>query len=132
MVPRDFVVEAIVSLSARPDTAGSVYHLADPSPLTVDQMLAELARATGRRAVRIRLPLGMAKAALRHLGPVRRLIGIPADALDYFVHPARYVTARTQAILKDAGVRCPRFPEYSGRLVGFVRAHPEIGSEAMA
>ena len=132
VVPRDFVVDAMALLSGREDSLGQVYHLADPKPLTVRELLNELARATGRRMVCIPLPLGLAKTSVAHVPGMRRLIGIPPQALDYFVHPARYGTAKTQAALASGGVRCPRFPEYSSRLVGFVVAHPEIGSAAMA
>ena len=74
----------------------------------------------------------MAKLSLRHVPGVQWLIGIPADALDYFVLPARYGTTQSQAALQAGGIRCPRFPEYADRLVEFVVAHPEIGSAAMA
>jgi hypothetical protein len=60
------------------------------------------------------------------------LLRIPASALDYFVHPTRYATAKTQAALEGSGVRCPAFTEYAARLVDFVREHPEIGATAMA
>jgi thioester reductase-like protein len=55
VVPRDFVVDAIAWLSARAGTAGGTYALADPDPPTVDGMLRILARATGRRVLRVPL-----------------------------------------------------------------------------
>jgi thioester reductase-like protein len=132
VVPRDFVVEAIAFLSGTPGSKNRVYHLADPKPLTVEQMTRELARATGRSLIRVPVPLGAAKLLLAHVPGMRSLIGIPANTLDYFVHPGHYVTTATQAALQAGGVRCPRFPEYAGRLVEFVIAHPEVGSRAMA
>ena len=50
VVPRDFVVEAITFLSGMPGSKNRVYHLADPKPLTVEQMTRELARATGTQS----------------------------------------------------------------------------------
>jgi thioester reductase-like protein len=132
LVPRDFVVEAITFLSGTPASKNRVYQLADPKPLTVEQMIQELARATGRSLIRIPLPLGLAKFSLRHVPGLNSLIGIPADTLDYFVHPGHYVTTGTQAALQAGGIRCPGFPEYADRLVEFVRAHPEVSSAAMA
>lgn len=132
VVPRDFVVSAIDWLSGRPETLGCVYQLADPHPLTVAEMLAQLQRATGRRILRVPLPLGVAKWAIRHLPGVGRTLRIPASAIDYFVHPARYSTANAQAALAGSGIRCPPFSEYGETLVGFARRHPEVGSAAMA
>ena len=131
VVPRDYVTDAITYLSARAESAGHVYNLADPAPLTVDAMLDTLETATGRTMIRVPLPLSAAKGAIDHVPGVYPLMRIPSSAIDYFVHPTRYGTARTQADLAGSGIRCPRFPEYADRLVAFVREHPEIGSAAM-
>jgi thioester reductase-like protein len=131
VVPRDFVLDAITFLSGLPESRGQVYQLADPNPLTVAQMIREIARATRRKVLRIPLPLRLAKWMLRKVPGMNTLIGIPADMLDYFVHPARYGSARTQAALEPGGIHCPRFPEYAENLVTFVRAHPEISSAPM-
>jgi thioester reductase-like protein len=132
VIPRDFVVDAITFLSGCPESKNQVYHLADPNPLTADQMMRELARVIGRNIIRVPVPLWAARLLLTHVPGMQYLIGIPAATLDYFVHPGRYATARTEAALKAGGIRCPRFPEYAGRLVDFVIAHPEISSAAMA
>jgi thioester reductase-like protein len=132
VVPRDFVVEAMTYLSGLPGSRGCVYHLADPDPLTVEQLLEELGRVTGRKMIRVPLPLGLAKTSLRHVPGMSRLIGISPDALDYFVHPCHYAAERTAAVLQSGGIRCPRFPAYARRLIDFVIAHPEIGAAAMA
>jgi nucleoside-diphosphate-sugar epimerase len=131
VVPRDFVVDAIAHLSARAETAGGTYALADPDPPTVDEMLRILARATGRRVLRVPLTRGMAKGAIRRVPGVYRLMRIPAPAVDYFVHPTRYGTDAARAALAGSGIAVPPFASYAGRLVRFVREHPEIGSGAM-
>jgi thioester reductase-like protein len=132
LVPRDFVMDAIVFLSGRPDSRNQVYQLADPHPLTVAEIVQEMARATGRKVLRIPAPFGPVKWMLAHVPPVEWLVGIPPDTMDYFVHPGRYATQKTQAALRAGGIHCPRFPEYVGRLVEFMRAHPEVGAAAMA
>jgi nucleoside-diphosphate-sugar epimerase len=131
VVPRDYVVEAIARLAPRPESAGQVYQLADPAPPTIDEMLDLIARATGRRVLRVPLPLRVAKTAIDHVPGVHALMGIPSAAVDYFVHPARYDTARARADLGDA-LRVPPFASYVDRLVAFARAHPEIASAPMA
>jgi thioester reductase-like protein len=132
VVPCDFVLDGIAYLGGLTGSVGQVYHLADPEPLTLDEMLVELARATGRTMTRVRLPLVLAKAALDWLPGIHRLSGIPSNALDYMVHPTRYGTAKTQAALAGSEIRCPRVPAYLERLVQFVREHPDVGGGALA
>lgn len=132
VVPRDFVLDAMAYLGGQPWSAGKTYQLADPRPLTIDGMLRELGRATGRRVIRLPLPHGLARWALDRVPGVYRLIRIPSSALAYQVHPTRYDTTNTLAGLEGSGIRCPPFPSYSAALIRFVRQHPEIGSAAMA
>jgi thioester reductase-like protein len=131
VVPRDFVLPAIAWLSALPASRGEVYQLADPAPLTVDALIDVIGRAAGRRVVRVPLPLGVAKAAIDRIPGVYRLMGIPSSAVDYFVHPTRYDTARARRDLAGSGLEVPPLPSYVDRLVAFVRAHPEVGSAPM-
>jgi thioester reductase-like protein len=132
VVPRDFVVSAIAHLAGLDAARGKTYQLADPRPLRVREMLEAVERASGKRIVKIPLPTGVAKAAIRHVPGVYALLRIPADAIDYFVHPTRYDTRNATADLAGSGISCPPLPSYVDRLVGFVRAHPEFGSAAMA
>lgn len=131
VVPREFVTDAIAHLSARPESAGRVYQLADPEPLTIDELLDALAKATHRVMLRVPLPLGLAKAAIDHVPGVYALMQIPASAIDYFVHPTYYATSHTRADLAGTGIAVPPLTSYLANLVAFVRAHPEIPSDAM-
>ena len=83
-------------------SAGRTYQLADPRPLTVDELLSEMCRATGRRGVRVPLPRSLTTWALRHIDALSRYVGIPADAVEYFVHPTHYDTAGTDRDLAGA------------------------------
>ena len=127
VVPRDFIIDAIDSLSAHGEA--KCYQLADPAPLTVDETIDTIARATGHTIVRIPLPKSVAKFAVDRVPGVYRLMCIPSAAIDYFVHPTTYDTTNTQ---RDLALRVPRFADYAPRLIDFVRAHPEIGSPGMA
>lgn len=132
VVPCDFVVDAIDWLSASPCSLGMTYQLADPEPATVDGMLHSLEAAIGKRVLRVRLPLRLAKLALERVPGVGRLLGIPSAAVDYFVHPTHYDTTHLTRDLTGSGISVPRFDEYADALVAFMRAHPEIGSAPMA
>lgn len=132
VVPRDFVVRALVHLSGLPISRGKVYHLCDPAPLTVGQMVEVLGRATEKRLVKVPLPAELAKAALARVPGIEKLLRIPPEALDYFTHPTFYTCSNALADLAGSGIGCPAFPEYAPRLVGFMREHPEIGAAGMA
>jgi len=132
VVPRDFMVDAIEHVSGRSDIVQKCYQLADPAPLTVDETINVIASATGRRVIRIPLTKGIAKFSIEHLPGVFRLLRIPSPAVDYFVHPTTYDTTNADAALSGSGISVPRLEDYAANLVAFSRAHPEIGSAAMA
>jgi nucleoside-diphosphate-sugar epimerase len=123
-VPRDFIIDAIDFLSAR-SGAVTCYQLADPAPLTVDEIIDAIGKATGRRIVRIPTITSLAR-----LGAP--LLRIPAGAVNYFTHPTEYDTTNAQRDLAGSGIKVPRFSDYAPRLVEFFRAHPEISAAAMA
>lgn len=131
LVPRDFVVDAVDHLSAQAASRGKTYQLCDPAPLTVDALIDLFARATGRRILRLPLPLTVAKWSLAHLPGLGRLLDLPPQALDYFVHPTAYACDETLADLAGTGIILPPLPAYVDTLVTFVRDHPDVGSGAM-
>ena len=132
LVPCDFVVDAMDWLSASLCSLGRTYQLADPEPTTVERVLDVLARASGKRVVRVRLPLGLARFSIDRVPGLERLLRIPSAAIDYFVHPTHYDTTNATRDLRGSGIAVPRFEEYAGLLVEFMRRRPEIGSAAMA
>ena len=83
------------------------------------------------RVLWLPLPLGPVHALVEHVPGMERLLGLPAEAVDYFASPTTYSTRNTTADLEGTGVRCPSFDEYADRLVDFMREHGEIGSKAM-
>jgi thioester reductase-like protein len=132
VVPRDFVIDAIDYLSAMAESRGRVYQLADPSPLTVSETIDLIARASRRHVIRIPLTRGLAKGAIDHVPGVYRLMRIPSAAVDYFVHPTNYDTTNSRQDLGGSGIAPPPLASYVEAMVAFARAHPEIGSAAMA
>jgi thioester reductase-like protein len=132
IVPVDFVAAAVAHLSALERSLGRVYQVADPDPLTVDELLDELARATGRRLVRVLVGRRTAKAVIRGLPGADRLVGVPAAAVDYLVHPTHYATDNLRADLAGSGIDVPRLPAYLPRLVAWLRAHPAVGDTPTA
>jgi thioester reductase-like protein len=132
VVPRDFVVEAIAHLSGLSRSEGKVYQLADPAPLTVEEILQAISHMTGQTLLRVHLPKELAKAAIDHVPGVYDWLRIPSCAIDYFVHPTHYLTTNAQADLEGSGITVPSFRDYAPTLVAFMRQHPEIGAKCMA
>jgi thioester reductase-like protein len=130
LVPRDFVVAAISRLSALDVSGPRVYQLCDPRPSTVAQLYEIFSKVTGRKLVKFRLPVGLAKAAFKFPG-ARQMTGIIPESIDYFTHPAEYTCENTLRDLGGSGIACPPFGDYAPALVRYMQEHPEIGSEAM-
>ncbi|MGC4113751.1 MAG: SDR family oxidoreductase [Myxococcales bacterium] len=131
VVPRDFVVDAIAHLSGQEKSKGKVYQLCDPNATTITQMVDVVARALGKNVVKIPLPAKLARNAVSHVPGVYQLMKVPAETLDYLVHPTFYTCNNTLSDLEGSGIRCPGFPEYAPKLVSFMKEHPEISSAAM-
>lgn len=131
LVPRDFVVDAMDELSVLDRSRGRTYALTDPHPPTVRRLVDTFAQHLGRRVVWLPLPLGASRAVVGAVPGMERLLGLPAETLDYLVSPTRYSTAHTIADLDGTGLWCPRFEDYAGTLLDFMTAHPEIDSAAM-
>jgi thioester reductase-like protein len=131
VVPSDFVIDALDYLSRQEDSEGQVYHLADPTPPTVDEMIDILAHAARRTVVRVPLPRAAAKAAIEYVPFVERILQISPQAVDYFVHPTHYGTEATQRALQGSGIHCPSFQSYAKRLARFVKENPDVARHGM-
>jgi len=131
LVPRDFVVDAIAALGGHEGATGRTYALADPHPLTVDELYTAMAAATGRRVVRIPLTRRLATWAIERVPGVYPLMRIPASAVDYLTHPTHYLTTNASADLAGFGITCPPLRSYLPVLVDFMRSHPDVSAAAM-
>ena len=131
VVPRDFVVSAVAHLSGHPNANGRTYHIADPNPLTVEEVTDVLGAATGRKLIKVQLPKRLAKDAIAHVPGVYWIMRVPAEAVDYFAHPTHYLTDHLREDLAGSGIQPPAFPTYVDQLVAFMRQNPDIGSVAM-
>jgi len=131
LVPRDFVVDAIETLSATDQSIGRTYALTDPEPPTIRELVDTFAGLLGRRVLWVPLPLRPTLAAIDRVPGLEWAFGLPAEAVEYLASPTRYDTTNTTAALADTGVTCPRFADYAPRLLAFMAAHPEYDAKAM-
>jgi thioester reductase-like protein len=131
LVPRDFVVDAMDELSLLDGSLGQTFALTDPRPPTVRELTTTFAKHLGKTVLWVPLPLGITHRLVDTVPGLERLLGLPAEGLDYFASPTTYSTANTTAALAGTGVACPPFENYAARLLDFMLAHPEIDAAAM-
>ena len=55
--------------------------------------------------------------------PVRRLLEVPGEVLEYFNHATHFDTKNAVAALEGTGVKCPHLLEYMPVLVEFFKAN---------
>jgi thioester reductase-like protein len=121
MVPVDFLVAAIATLSGKAETAGKTFHLTDPDPASTEEIYDLFAEALLGARSWMRAPAGLVRAATR-AGLVERW-GLQREAGDYFHHEARWDCVNTLDALDGTGVEVPRLATYVDRMVGFFVAH---------
>lgn len=123
LVPVDFVVDSIASLSRSVASEGRTVALADPSPLTTAQLFDVIAEAlTGSRSV-VTPPSRLVEMFLKSpFSPP--LTGLPHAGVPYFFVPQTYDTSVGQTLLAAEGIECPRFADYVRALIGFMKSNP--------
>jgi hypothetical protein len=131
LVPRDFVVDAMDELSVLDESEGRTYALVDPEPPTVREVVTAFAQHLGKRVVWVPLPVGLVHVLVSRVPGLERLLGLPAEALDFGASPTTYATDNTRRDLAASGLVCPRFDSYADRLLDFMQAHPEYDANAM-
>jgi thioester reductase-like protein len=131
-VPRDFVAEALFTLSRMSRSEGQVYHLSDPNEMTVADSIDILGRATARRVLRVPMPQSVARGLIRQISRLDGSLGLDPTMIDYFQHPGRYTCENTLRDLEGTGIQCPPFSAYADRMVDFVRANPKIPFAGMS
>ena len=125
LVPVDFVVEAMATITREPAAIGKTIQLADPNPLTTRQLFNEIARTLAGREATITLPASVVEKSLTlSLSP--RLTGLPHTAVPYFFLKQTYDTALAAELLAPYGVRCPPYPSYVRNIVDYAANHPAL------
>ena len=123
VVPVDFIVDAIAGLGFVDEAVGETLHLCDPDPLSSAEMFGLLAELYAGERPRYSVPWRPTAAMLR-ARPIREFFGgSPPQTIRYLNHPVRYDTRRAGELLAEAGLSCPRFPEYAPRMVEFFKAN---------
>lgn len=125
LVPVDFVVDAMAALAFDEQAIGKTLQLADPVPLTTNQLFNAIAKSIDGRRSRITAPRSWVYFFLM-LPPSPRITGLPHHAVPYFFVKQVYDSTQAQELLAPHGIRCPPFESYVDRIVDYARRHPVI------
>ncbi len=127
IVPVDFVVDATDYIAHRKEGDGQAFHLVDPTPYRIGDVLNLFCKAAHAPQMSLRInaallgfiPKGL-KKGLMALTPVRRVrdalmkdLGLPEDILTFVNYPTRFDARQANLTLKGSGIEVPRLPDYA-------------------
>ncbi|HYD96067.1 MAG TPA: SDR family oxidoreductase [Noviherbaspirillum sp.] len=130
IVPVDYVVDAMDYIAHQPKLDGKCFHLTDPEPMRVGDVLNTFCRAAHAPTMSLRInaallgfiPRSITKGMMA-LTPVRRVrsavmkdLGLPDDLMQFINYPTRFDNRETAAALKGSGIACPRLEDYAFRI----------------
>jgi NAD(P)-dependent dehydrogenase (short-subunit alcohol dehydrogenase family) len=137
IVPVDYVVGAMNYLAHKRGLDGRCFHLTDPKPKRIGEVLNLFAEAAHAPQMSMRVDArlfnyipGAIKQGLMMLPPMRRIsrqilkdLGMPPDVLQFINYPTRFDSRETQKALKGSGIAVPRLDDYAWRLWDYWERH---------
>jgi len=125
LVPVDFVVDAMAALAFDERAIGKTLQLADPAPLTTNQLFNAIAKSIDGHKSKITAPARLVRFFLM-LPPSPKITGLPHHAVPYFFVKQLYDTTQSQQMLAPHGIHCPAFETYVDQIVDFARKNPRL------
>ncbi|MCC6595579.1 MAG: SDR family oxidoreductase, partial [Rhodanobacteraceae bacterium] len=137
IVPVDWVAATLDHIAHKPGLDGHTFHLTDPAPRRIGEVLNLFARAGHAPQMTMRLDARMfgfvpssIRAALGSLPPVRRManvmlrdLGIPAAVLKFINYPTRFDCRETERALKGSRITLPKLDDYAWKLWDYWERH---------
>jgi len=137
IVPVDFIADALDYLAHKKGLDGKCFHLTDPEPLRIGEVLNIFAEAGHAPKMTMRINarmFGFIPAPILYglgsLAPVKRMVratltdlGIPADVFKWINWPTRYDTREATKALKGSGISVPRLESYAPQLWDYWERH---------
>jgi NAD(P)-dependent dehydrogenase (short-subunit alcohol dehydrogenase family) len=137
IVPVDFVAAALDHIAHKKGLDGKCFHLTDPAPHRIGEVLNIFARAAHAPQMTMRINarmFGFIPAPILYgvasLAPVKRMIravlkdlGIPKDVFQFVNWPTRYDNREATKALKGSGIEVPHLQSYAARLWDYWERH---------
>jgi thioester reductase-like protein len=125
LVPVDFVVDAMAALAFDERAIGKTLQLADPAPLSTNQLFNAIANSIDGHQSKITAPAKWVRFFLM-LPPSPKITGLPHHAVPYFFVKQLYDTTEAQEMLAAHDIHCPPFETYVDRIVEFAKENPSL------
>lgn len=130
LVPVDWLVAAMDHIAHVPGEDGKCFHLTDPNPMRIGEVLNLFARAAHAPEMSARLNARMFGIVpsyiwktVANLPPVKRVVdsvlhdlGIPRSVMGYINYPTRFDSRETERLLKGTDIKLPQLGDYAWRL----------------
>jgi len=137
IVPVDYVVSAILHIAHKPKLDGQCFHLTDPKPRRIGEVLNLFANAAHAPQMTMRIDArlfnyipAVIKQGLRMLPPIRRIsnqvmkdLGLPPDMMKFVTYPTKFDNHEAERALKGSGIKVPRLEAYAWRLWDYWERH---------
>jgi NAD(P)-dependent dehydrogenase (short-subunit alcohol dehydrogenase family) len=137
LVPVDFVVAAMVHLAHAKGLDGRCFHLTDPKPRRMGEVLNVFARAAHAPEMVMRVDPKLfalvpepVAASIRRTKPIQNVfdqllrdLQVPKSVLEFANYPTRFDATETQKLLAKAKIRVPALEDYAWRLWDYWERH---------
>ena len=137
IVPVDFVADALDHIAHRKGLDGKCFHLTDPQPYRIGEVLNIFARAGHAPQMTMRINARLfgfipppILYGLGSLAPVKRAmkvvlsdLGIPRDVFGFINWPTRYDNREAAKALKGSGIGVPDLESYAPALWDYWERH---------
>ena len=122
LVPVDYVVDSLAALAFDDRCIGETLQIADPNPLTTNQLFNAIAKSINGRQSKITVPPRLVEFFLMS-PPSPAITGLPHHGVPYFFVKQTYDTSNSARLLEPHGLRCPAFESYVDKIVAFAAAN---------
>ena len=130
IVPVDFVADALDHIAHKKGLDGKCFHLTDPEPHRIGEVLNIFAKAAHAPQMTMRLNarmFGFIPAPILYglgsLAPIKRMmravltdLGIPKDIFQFINWPTRYDNREAAKVLKGSGITVPPLASYAAKI----------------
>lgn len=137
LVPVDYVVDAMCHIAHLPGLDNQCFHLTDPKPMRVGEVLNTFARAAHAPSMDLRINAALfqfipqaVRDTMLEIPPVRRLreafmteLGLPDDIMQFVNYPTRFDNREAAKALKGSGISCPPLDSYAEHLWDYWERH---------
>jgi NAD(P)-dependent dehydrogenase (short-subunit alcohol dehydrogenase family) len=137
IVPVDFVADALDYIAHKANEDRKCFHLTDPKPLRIGQVLNLFAEAAHAPQMTMRLDARMfnfipavVKQSVMMLPPAKRIrnqifsdLGMPPEILKFINYPTKFDSRETERVLKSTAIRVPSLEDYAWRLWDYWERH---------